>query len=359
MKTKLVYVLTCTEEGNYIEQALLAIWSVRYHNPDAHILLLTDDKTNGLLVGTRGELLNYISERIVIPFENENASMMYRSRWIKTSARELVSGDFLFIDCDTICQYPLNEIDYFDCEIGAVLDSHLRVEEYGLSLYKTTLEKVEPLGIDLSAEKSYFSSGVIYVKDTVATRNLYKYWHQYWLEGLEKGVRIDQPSFAKANIKMDHLIERIPDRYNCVMYTQPVFAKDSSILHFTTYRNPSWLFTSRVLEIIKQEGIPDWLVPFIINPIDTYIPFRYTIYKSTINELCHFMKRIAKGAKVYGERVDALFFDMQKLSKWQNRAKYLFKKKLFLFGGFCCIVPVWISTKVFKSHIPVANICSR
>ena len=120
MKTKLVYVLTCAPEATYIEQALISIWSARYHNPDAHIVLLVDDKTTQLLVGKRAELLEYITEKVVIPFEDTNATMMYRSRWIKTSVRQLIEGDFLFIDCDTIVAQSLADADNFDCEIGAV-----------------------------------------------------------------------------------------------------------------------------------------------------------------------------------------------------------------------------------------------
>ena len=134
MKTKLIYVLTCSESGTYIEQALMSIWSARHHNPDAHIVLLTDDKTDRLLTGTRGGLLDYVTEKIVVPFVDENASMMFRSRWIKTSARELVEGDFLFIDCDTIVCKSLAEIDGFQCEMGAVWESHLLVEDFCDSL---------------------------------------------------------------------------------------------------------------------------------------------------------------------------------------------------------------------------------
>ena len=64
MKTKLVYVLTCAPEATYIEQALISIWSARYHNLDAHIVLLVDDKTNELLVGKRAEVLVYITEKV-------------------------------------------------------------------------------------------------------------------------------------------------------------------------------------------------------------------------------------------------------------------------------------------------------
>ena len=64
MVTKLVYVLTCSPEKHYIEQALIAVFSARHWNPDAYIVLLVDDKTDALLVGKRSELLDYVSEKI-------------------------------------------------------------------------------------------------------------------------------------------------------------------------------------------------------------------------------------------------------------------------------------------------------
>ena len=148
MRTKLVYVLTCAPEATYIEQALMAVWSARHWNPDAHIVLMVDDKTDALLTGKRGELLNYITEKIVVPFEDKLSSPMYRSRWIKTQVRQMIDGDFLFVDSDTICQRSLSEIDSFECEAGAVLESHLLVKDYCDGLYSSTKQETAVVGVD-------------------------------------------------------------------------------------------------------------------------------------------------------------------------------------------------------------------
>lgn len=358
MKTRLVYVLTCAPEGCFIEQALLAIWSARYHNPSAHIILIVDDKTDGLITGGRNELLKYISEKIVIPFDDDKP-MVYRSRWIKTFVRELVEGDFLFVDCDTITTRSLEEIDTWSCMMGAVPDSHLAVYEFGKELMKSSKVKVAPLGIDLDAEEYYFSSGVLYVKDTPETHSLYERWHSIWEEGVLKGVNIDQPSLAKANIEAGHLIERIDDRFNCVMYTRPDFAKDAFILHFTAFRNPSWLFSTRVLEIIREEGIKDWMVPFILDPVSTYIPFRYTISRMSCKELTRNIKVVSRSAKEYSLHIDDSFSDMNPSARWHKKAKGFFKKKRFTLGSIACLFPTWVNLKLKHADSPVPNICSK
>jgi len=355
MKTKLVYVLTCSETGTYIEQALMSIWSARHHNSDANIVLLTDDKTNKLLVGTRGELLNYITEKTVVPFEDENASMMFRSRWIKTSARELVEGDFLFIDCDTIICKSLADVDSFDCEIGAVGDNNVKF--YNDISRDETCTKVATIGCDISGEEYYFSSGVIYCKDTEKTRNLYKLWHKCWIEGYYTfDVQIDQPSLSKANIECNHLIQPMNDTYNCVLYTQNPFLREATILHIPSYRNSCFLFNNAVFKKIRKDGLPDWVKEMILNIHATYLPFDYSIKHSTQQQRKQWIREIAKAAKVNRLYISRSF------REWHFRTSSVhFVVFLFAIGFFRTGALVWLLSRrhVLRNKRDVkANICS-
>lgn len=311
MKTKLVYVLTCAPEATYIEQALMAVWSARYHNPDAHIVLMVDDKTDALLTDKRGEILNYVSEKIVVPFEDESLTPMFRSRWIKTQVRQLIEGDFLFIDSDTICQRPLDDVDTFDCEVGAVLESHLPVNEFCDSLHRSAQNANEKIGVDIDVEQLYFSSGVLFVRDTEKTHRLYELWHRYWKEGNDIGLKIDQPSLAKANRETGHIIQQIPDSYNCILFTRPPFVREAHILHIAAYQNPSFLFTNKVLNNVKENGIGnEWLQKMILHPCATIMPFDYIIKHSTYKERRTWNKELAEAWKGYGEHIDANYADL-------------------------------------------------
>lgn len=312
MKTKLVYVLTCAPEATYIEQALMSVYSARHYNPDATIVLMVDDKTDALLTGKRGEILNYISEKIVVPFDDESLTPMYRSRWIKTQVRQLIKGDFMFVDCDTITQRSLADIDGFECEVGAVLESHLPVSEFCESLLRTAQEANSKIGVDVDVEEQYFSSGVLLVKDTQKTHKLYELWHQYWKEGNEIGLKIDQPSLAKANREMGHIIEQIPDTYNCILFTRPTFVREAHILHIAAFKNPSFLFTDRVLNYVKENGLTEWLKPLILKPCATMIPFDYNLKHSTSKERRVWRRELAEAWKEYGEHIDREYTDILK-----------------------------------------------
>lgn len=307
MKTKLVYVLTCAPEATYIEQALMAVWSARHWNPDAHIVLLTDNLTNELLVGKRGELLNYISEKIVIPFDDDK-NMHYRSRWIKTSVRQLIQGDFLFVDCDTICCKSLSSVDDFTCEIGAVGDNNT---PFQLDRYKKDTEKiVMKINCDISKEQYYFSSGVVYCKDTENVHRFYSLWHQYWKEGVvSANISLDQPAMAKADIELNHIIVSLPNEYNNVIYTQNPTLSDSYILHICGHG--PFLFFKSSLKYLQNNGLSSWVSDRILNIHSTYLPFDYYIKHSSYSLRWKWLKEVPKSIKYYHKYCNKYFDEWQ------------------------------------------------
>ena len=357
MKTKLLYVLTCAPDATYIEQALISIWSARYHNPGAYIILLVDDLTNILLVDNRAEILQYISEKIVIPFNDSQATMMYRSRFIKTQVRHLVKGDFLFIDCDTIITQSLDNIDEFDCEIGAILESHLKVNQFCNALYHSTKDALSLVGVDIDNEQYYFSSGVLYVRDTERTRKLYQLWHQYWLEGNQKGLKIDQPALAKANKTNGYVIKQIPDTYNCILFTQPPFLRSSFILHIAAYNNPSFLFTDKVLNYVRKNGLTNsWLQKLIINPFATMMPFDYNLKLSSICERIQWIRELSSAWKGYKKYID------NTCSDFPNNIR-MYQLVVFLIRHNYINLAIWIYIFEARFHLyrkPIKyNLCQK
>lgn len=322
MKTKLVYVLTCAPEATYIEQALMAVWSARYHNPDAHIVLLTDDLTDQLLVDKRGELINYVSEKVVVPFD-ANKAMHFRSRWLKTSIRQLIKGDYLFVDCDTICCQSLAEIDNCEALVAMVPDEHMHVCEYPDDYQKQLSEYTIKLGYNVLQEEWYFNSGVIYAKDKPEVYSLWNLWHEIWQEGEKIGIKADQPSLGKANIMCNHIIQRLPDVWNTLIYMNPVFAKDGKILHFWNYRNKSFMFARPFLNYIRENGLTDYAKACILDPIKSVLPFDNILTRSSIWDYFRYAKQIEKQRALYTANVDATFTDFPWPKDYSLIRKYI------------------------------------
>lgn len=236
MKTKIVYVLVSSDNDIYLEQAFVSMCSLKRQMPNAYIVLLTDTITEKSFIGKRKEEVKYVDEIVAVELDGNKLNAQQRSRQLKTSIRNRIDGDFLFVDCDTIITHPLEEIDKMDIMIGACRDTH---SDFSDNPYRDMcIEHGRLLGWPIEDEKDYFNSGVIYVKDTQETHEFYQRWNENLNQGYSRNVFMDQPSFAKTNYEMGHIIKHLPDVWNCELKHGIKYLKDAKIVHYLC-TNPS------------------------------------------------------------------------------------------------------------------------
>ena len=120
---RVVYVLVSSEKDFYLEQAILSMHSLKKYNPLAEICLLTEKNTVDTFCDGRKRILKYIDHLYSIDIPSEFTSVQ-KSRFIKTSLRKWIEGDFMFIDTDTIICQDLSEVQTITSDISAVLDLH-------------------------------------------------------------------------------------------------------------------------------------------------------------------------------------------------------------------------------------------
>jgi hypothetical protein len=238
--------------------------------------------TDKLLVDKRAEVLEYISEKLVLGLPI-SMKMRERSRWLKTQVRLLIKGDFLFIDTDTIICHSLSEIDEFKFDVGAIPDSHLYVADYPKYLSLFLKSRLDKINIDIRNVSIYFSSGVMFVKDTHIAYKLYENWHKYWSEGLSNGFIGDQPYLLKADMILGGVIKEISREWNTVMYTYPKWIKQAYILHFSPHKNMSFIFDPNFLKLLRNEGLDNYKEIIVKHQL-TYIAHIWqNPFKSYIN----------------------------------------------------------------------------
>lgn len=339
MKTKLVYVLTCAPERHYIEQAHISIFSARYHNPDATIVLIVDRPTDSLFVGHRADVLQYVTEKLVVETPNE-FNRMQSSRWLKTHVRNLIDGDFLFIDCDTIITQGLAEIDTWNCQIGAVLSSHKLATEYPKDDRIALLQLANQCGWNFEHVVKYFSSGVLYVKDTTMTRIFYQVWNANWRYSSVCGVHIDQVAMQHT-IDEYPIVEEIPPEWNCIMYTRPTFIKQAKIIHFTELNNPSFLFSNRVLTMIEKDGCSSFVRRSILNPYLTCVPYLQQDFSMV--RFRDTTKTLAQGIERYALCVDEQLSDVVIHSKLSILITILLRQKCYYMAALLWMT--WLKIK--------------
>lgn len=226
---KIVYVLVSSPNDIYLEQAYVSIESVRVHMPNAEISVLVDEATKSTLVGERATRLSK-ADNIICVGLLDGFTPQERSRIIKTSARKYITGDFIFIDTDTIVCKPFVDVDCIPYDIAACEDSHSVFKE---NPYRNMcIAHGKLLGWPIETVTTYYNSGVIFVKDTPRAHEFYHRWHLNWLDGRKLGVRMDQPSFAKTNYEMNDMVGTLSNIWNCEILHGIKFMKDAYIVHY-------------------------------------------------------------------------------------------------------------------------------
>lgn len=254
MKTKIVYVLVSSENDFFYEQTIISLTSCRIWNDSAQIWLVTDDRTNETLKGSRSKIDTLITEKVIVPFDPAIGNKE-RSRRIKTSLREIINGDYLYIDSDTVICAPLNDVDSFDFPIGMVWDGNHKFDKEKDYVVQ---ERASKLGYNVSNEPEYFNGGVMYVKDSEISHCFCKTWNEEYLKSEAIGLIYDQPPLMITNMKFNHLIHAIDGGYNCQLFmggfNELSYAKILHVFNAFGYVNCFWFSSVTFMRQVKEDG---------------------------------------------------------------------------------------------------------
>ncbi len=231
----IVYVLVDDEKLVYYNELMKSITSLRMHMPNQKVVVCMDQHTHDLLLKIDAEIINAAIVQVVhVP---EGYNNVEKSRFIKVTLREYVTGDFLFIDTDTVICDTFPDV-ISDAPIGMVLELHnLR----SIAKCKWTDRFDTDCGIDLQGYDYYFNSGVIWTKDIEAAHEFYREWHELWEETRKRGSFRDQPSLNSIVRKKIDMIDILDGKWNVQIATKtysPInYLSDALIIH---YMNNTW-----------------------------------------------------------------------------------------------------------------------
>lgn len=291
---KYLFVLTSSPKDFFCEQTLVAIASLRVHNPGAFVTLLTDDKTAATLVGPRAALKEAVDELKVLTLD-EKFTPMLRSRYLKTVMRNVIDGDFLYMDSDIAIVGDLSIPAEWTGDIYAVLDFHTNLHK--AINRKKILNNAKMLGFSPILNDEIFNGGVMYAKDSPTAREFFKTWHELWLYCVSKNFPYDMASLAEANFKFNYITQKASGEWNCQMAYAKKFIPNGKVFHF---------FGSRIIDTCGRK-VPESMNLFLPKILrkNFYtdlknIPVRVNADKSiTINEYYDDVIAHAKEAFLY------------------------------------------------------------
>jgi len=271
-----LYILASSPDDNYYEQFLLSTTSLRLKMPNAQITLLCDGNTKQNLVGKRSGYEKIVSN-IIVSDTPAHTSQLEISRWLKTSMRRLVTGDFLFIDCDTIIADDLSSDDLQGVKLAACLDRHSLISAHSKSDFIVKNDK--HLGFSSYISNKHYNSGVIFFSDTPESYEICERWHELWLFSKNRNIFRDQPAFNMAISEKPSFITELDGTWNCqIAYNSLPYLAKSKVIHY--YASDSFLnapifilSSDEIAQKIKNTGIiTDDILNFLEDPKTAFVP---------------------------------------------------------------------------------------
>ena len=245
---KVVYVLVCGQKDNYYEQFLLSLCSLRFHDPGRDVEVVTDPSSYTYVKGKNERLLDGVVFTVVDAPGGDDT--LYKSRYLKTSLKPIVEGDFLFLDTDTLVCGKLESIDGVRADVAAAISMN------GQNKLLNDRKKMflEQAGFGNFTEGPYYNSGVMLVRDTDTSRRLFGSWHAGWRRSFEKGVPFDQPALYVADREEGFIIKELPPVWNCLVSKDagPHYFRKALIIHWIS--NNSRFNDTLIQPHIKDAG---------------------------------------------------------------------------------------------------------
>ena len=286
---KYAYVLISRESDFYAEQAALSMHSLRMYHPDCSIVLVTDEDTVQTLTGLRSLIKQYVNEYVTVNLPAA-LSPKQKSRFLKTTLRQNLKGDFLFLDCDTLVTGCLDALNDVECDVAAVYAQHSNSGEvyswhkkhwnsqnqhWHLTEYYQVRE-VPPE--ERYAVLFHCNSGVMLCRDTEKAHRLFETWHRFWFESSTRyGYHSDQCDLWRADASLGGIMTELDGIYNCqIIYTVAAlrYLFDCKIFHyFSTSKRYAAIPFKRIdfLEKIREHGITPEIERSIINLRENYL----------------------------------------------------------------------------------------
>lgn len=223
-----VFVVTAGKSDLFAQMARVSTAAVRLVEPTARVTLVCDEQLTGRTEPGIRALLGEVDLVLARAADYDDPGM--RSRHLKTSLREIVTGEFLYLDVDAVPVRPLGEVARICGDAAGCLDRNQIAADYVVDEWVRDIYG----RLEWSLPRRYFNGGVMFWKDTPAARQLGAWWHESWRQTSALGRHEDQPGLNHAIESSPAAVVELPRVYNAMIHWRREMARDAKIIHFFT-----------------------------------------------------------------------------------------------------------------------------
>lgn len=241
--------------GPFPAMAFVSASALRRLYPGGRIVLLGDAATVAEL-RARFPALAEVAEVHAAPLHAKHPHG--RSRELKMGLRELLDGDLVYLDADTLPLRRFDELFASGPAFAGVLDRNRKHRRPHVP--KWVRQPFERMGWRTTLPR-YFNSGVLFLPETPATRALAAEWRsRYARLRDELDVEFDQPALNSSLDALGTEVRVLPVEFNAMVQAWPYAARRARVLHFFAEGGapaPDSLLAHLLLQL-ERTGSIDW-----------------------------------------------------------------------------------------------------
>lgn len=327
-KVQIVYAIIASEKNLFFQELWASVYSFRLYEPDREIRVLCDKTTYNYI--TQFPAFVKLVDEIKVVEVSDTDNLRYKSKEIKTTVRQHVTGPYLFVDTDTICAGSVGDIDNFTYDVAAVPEFHVPLSQ---CVFKHLVRGYikNSFGQDITDKDAWYNSGVMFVNDTPKAYEICDLWNDNWQKSaFVGGHKQDQPPLLITHRESGYAIAELPGEYNCQVGLSVKYLANAKIFHFLHFdypKNQSFnpFQSKEIYRRIKEAGaITPEIAEIIKNVKSSYTSPSCVVGWDTINFLMSPVAPVFE--RIYNEGGAASWL-MLKLAGWLEKLHKYTKKR--------------------------------
>jgi hypothetical protein len=215
------YVLTTAGRDLFADMTYASVAFLRYAHPEAEIICLCDAPSHRALEEARHPLLEVVDRAEAV--ETPDGPPSYRNRFVKTRMRQILEGDVVYFDSDTLVVDRIDEMLTCAAPLAGIANQNGTGDASKIPGDERAVYEV--MGWPLP-RRPYINGGVLLLRDCEPTRRFACLWHEKWLAWSRRGDHRDQPSLNSALADSGIDYELLGDRFNGQVAGRPGICRE-------------------------------------------------------------------------------------------------------------------------------------
>jgi hypothetical protein len=230
-KLHVCYVLVAKGWDRYSQMAWISAKAVRLLHPAARISLVLDKSTNQAFQASKLSLLHLADD--VISVDSDIPDLVVRSRFLKLQIRNLLRGDFLHLDVDTVPIRPFADVMDVEGSLAAAIDFNADVSE----VWQPDSDTCQVFqSLNWPIPRVCYNAGIFLLRDNKESHHFMELWLRRWEQTMGLSKRADhlgdQFAFNRAIVESGIQTGILPNKYNAMVAVRPWLSRRARVLHF-------------------------------------------------------------------------------------------------------------------------------